>query len=130
MVKHSYCFVLILLTCVAAFANLPFQVQAPHPNFVTPQAPDITGVSCTENVITEFGMATQDQTNLYWTGKVYSQVNGCKSGLIYEGCAVVQWDPTGTTYTIQQVIYRHETDGLQRTRKVGAYDCLTEKAVG
>jgi hypothetical protein len=113
------------IAVATAQTTTPFLIQAPHPPLKMPSVEEITGKVCTYSR-GQMGYVSQDATNLYWSGKVYAQTR-CGDAM-REGCALVQWDPTGTAYTILQVIYRVDTEREQRTRQIGASDCLAPES--
>lgn len=98
-----------------------------------PLLEEVAGTHC-EDFTPVTGIVTQDPTTLYWTGKVYAQTmcqemnatGYATEGKVYEGCVLVRWDTTGTTYTILEVIYRFKTEINQKNRRIGSSDCFTE----
>jgi hypothetical protein len=89
-----------------------------------PLLEDVAGEHCMD-INPVIGYVAQDLTNLYWSGKVYASTQCPDEGnAVHEGCVLARWDPTGTTYTVIQVIYRLKMGLDQRNRKIGLSDCL------
>jgi hypothetical protein len=128
-------FIVFVLTLVsaAALAQVTAPKQRPawesdqHPTLVMPPLSALVQKVCDTHQPPQIGAVRQDPTNLYYTAKVYagSRCPGAQSKF-YEGCALVQWDPTGTSYTVQEIIYQRQDSSEHPTRVHGPARCLTE----
>jgi hypothetical protein len=118
--RHLLVFVLAV-ACAAAIAQAPLPqprnppVQAPLPRLTMPSLEEITGQDCSADYDStpEHGILVQDPLTLYWSGRVYANkacVTPATNGYAnhFEGCIVVQWDPTGTSYTVESVVWRRD----------------------
>jgi hypothetical protein len=105
------------------------EIQKPHPTLADPTVAELTGNTCPNAWDVggiEVGLVKQDPLTLYWSGNVYGQLPCSGTGYpdpkpatIFEGCALVQWDTTGTTYTIQKILWRRDT-----RRSTSSRDCF------
>jgi hypothetical protein len=111
--------------------SIKFGTPTP-PALVLPSMQDITGyAACASNDRTIIGdRVTQDPTTLYWSGLVYGATLCAHDGseinanmIMRRGCAIVRWDPTGTTYTVLKILWRKGTPGGF------AHDCLPSQTM-
>jgi hypothetical protein len=90
-----------LLTATAlSQAPPPPAPPVPPSNLARPTPQEITGQSCRDND-SEVEVHNQDPATLYWSGRAWAHTH-CQNTW-YTGCADIQWDPTGTTYSLQIV---------------------------
>lgn len=131
MVRHTWIFLVTLLACTAAFADPPQKPaweSDPHPTLVVPPLSALATSAC-DGKQPQIGVVRQDPTNLYYSARVYAAAVCGAAGTdrqLHEGCALVQWDPTGTSYTILQVIYQRQDSAQHPTGVHGPARCLTE----
>jgi hypothetical protein len=103
----------LTIACAAAAAQVP--IQAPHPDLKMPLLEEVIGhgadARCSGDTPIH-DIVMQDPLTLYWSGRVYARTecSGTRDtpSNHFEGCLQVLWDPTGTTYQIQSIVWRKD----------------------
>jgi hypothetical protein len=104
----------LAIACAAAVAQVP-PIQKPHPELKMPLLEEVTGhaaIAPCSGFTPIHDIVVQDPLTLYWSGRVYAstECSGTRDtpSNHFEGCLQVLWDPTGTTYQIQSIVWRKD----------------------
>jgi len=112
----------------------PWQQSVTHPALALPSLAEVLQNVCSTDLQPQIGTVKQDPLTLYYSANVYAHslcyVSRDQGYVVYEGCALVQWDPTGTTHTVSQLIFQDSFSlGQGRDRKT-APKCFPDAISG
>jgi hypothetical protein len=93
-----------------------------RPSFKVPSANEVLGYSCSASPKATIGVGTQDPQTLDYKGRVWVNCPGSPQNSQWSyGCAMGQWDSTGTSYTLT-ILWRDqfsEDEGFAKQREEG-----------
>ena len=116
----------------------PWLQSVPHPALVMPSLTSLLSsplpTGCSTDLPPQIGTVKQDPVTLYYSANVYAHslcyVSRDQGYVIYEGCALVQWDPTGTTHTVSQLIFQDSFSLEQGRDRQTAPKCWSNMSAG